>query len=114
MTPYVVNQLVRWTDDGRVERVLWVDPALAGMYVIDVVSNTALPTFLNADFITRAESEKRLVIESKDTFLRVVAGANLTEKQRLRTEAAWSVVDPLIRAQPVSTCNSTCPRASAS
>ena len=100
MKPYLVNQLLEWTDEGRVERVLWVHPAAEGLYSIDISSANALPIFRNAEFMEATEAAGGVLQVSTDPWFRVVDESSLPEKHRNVRDRAWATIRPLVLDQP--------------
>lgn len=95
-----VNQLLRWSEDDRLERILWVDPGGNGLYSIDVASDKALPQFWNSAYLDLEVSEGRLAVEQTDPLARFLPEDSLSPQQRQRRDAAWGIVRPLIMQQP--------------
>lgn len=100
MNSFIVNQLLRWTDEKRVVRVLWVDPGHAGLYAIDIASDCALPQFWNAGYLETIQAESKLATEPVDPMVRLTLEDSLTVSHRQRRDNAWAIVEPLIRQQP--------------
>ena len=63
MFTYTVNQLLRWGEDSRLERVLWVDLRGDGLYAIDIAAERALPRFWNSTHLDLARSDGQLTLE---------------------------------------------------
>ena len=100
MYSYAVNQLLRWVEDGRVERVLWLDLSGNGLFVIDIQGKTALPRFLEKTVLDLARSDGRLIVESIDPAMRFLREDSVPPKQRERRDFAWAIIHPLISMQP--------------
>lgn len=95
-----VNQLLRWVEDNRLERVLWVDLSGNGLYVIDISLKTALPRLLDGAFLKKAFSEGRAVLEPGDPTLRLLPQDSLSPKQLERRDSAWMIITSIIQSQP--------------
>ena len=100
MTFYAVNHLLRWTENGSLDRVLWIDLAGAGAFVIDINAATALPRFCEAESLEQARSEGRLVLETNDPTVRYTQEGSLSKEQTEKRHSAWKIVQPLVKSQP--------------
>jgi hypothetical protein len=100
MIPCTVNQLIRWAEEDRLERILWTDPGGGGLYSIDVGSDTALPCFWNSAYLEAALADGHLTLDNVDSLVRIVMEESVTATQRKRREEAWAIIRPLLRHQP--------------
>jgi len=100
MRAYVVNQLIQWEDDGRIERVLWLHPGGEGMFTIDIFEAKALPMFRNAASIEAHERSGTLHVLDKDPWFRAVDEVSLPQKQKNIRDRAWQIIRPIIFDQP--------------
>jgi hypothetical protein len=100
MYSYTVNQLLRWVEEGRVERVLWVDLSGNGLFVIDIEGKTALPQFWDKTGLDFARSDGRLTVESTDPTMRFLPEDRVPPKQRERRDSVWAIIRPLISRMP--------------
>jgi hypothetical protein len=86
----LVNQLLRWGEDNRLERVLWIDLAGNALFAIDIASKTALPRILDYSHLALAESEGRVTVEPNDPTVRCLPEDSLPLKQRELRDEAWA------------------------
>lgn len=100
MPLYLANQLLRWSEDNRLERVLWVDHPSNVLYVIDVSAKTALPRLWDCGYLDVAESEGRVVFEPNDATARIVSEDSLSSKQKEQRDFSWKILRPLLENQP--------------
>lgn len=100
MKPYMVNQLLAWTEDGRTDRVLWLAPGGGGLYTIDISLPTALPVYRDASFMEGAEAANAVQVQANDPWARYVDEGLLSPRNKERRDAAWSLIRPLVFSQP--------------
>jgi len=100
MLHWRANQLIRWTQDHRIERLLWVDVVGDLAYLIEVESNKALPHFVRISELNIAMDVGGLTIEPDDPVIRLPLEESLTQKEREKRDNAWSLIQPLLKAQP--------------
>jgi hypothetical protein len=81
---FAVNQLFRWIENDRLERVLWIDLGDNGLYAIEIASKTAQPRFWKAAYLDLSLSEGRLTVEPNDPTARFLLDDNLSHRQRKR------------------------------
>ncbi len=100
MCAYIANQLLRWVEEGRVDRVLWVDLSGNGLFVIDIEGKTALPRFCDRTCLDLALSDGRLTVEFTDPTMRILPEDRVPPKQRERRDFLWAIIRPLVSIQP--------------
>lgn len=99
MTLLAPCDVIQLGEDAPRTRVLWIDIDKGGIVLIDIDADRALPT-------TRQINEIDALLEAgfarhvEDPWLRPYADDDLPEKWRKRRDAAWALIQPLVRAQP--------------
>lgn len=100
MKIYLTNQILQWSDEDRMERVLWIDPGGAGLYAIDIDSASALPIFRDSSLIEQAEAAGTVSVTADDPWFRIIDEAQLSPKQKESRDRAWRIIRPIILEQP--------------
>ncbi len=95
-----VNQLVAFTEEGRIERVLWIDIQGRGYFLIDIASKNALPLYRrHAELETMADA-KQLRFDVEDPFTYIVAEDTIAPRHRALRDKNWQKISPLVVQQP--------------
>ncbi|MFD1627710.1 Mu transposase C-terminal domain-containing protein [Azospirillum griseum] len=100
MTSPLVNQLLTSTADQRTERVLWIDPMGRGLFVIEVDAATALPAFREMTDVQALIEQDALLIRDDDPWLAPVSETGVPDDQKAKRDAAWALIEPLVKDQP--------------
>ena len=91
------GQVVKFSEDDRRERLLWLDPGGRGGWFIDIDDARAVPVCRG-----RAEVEELLaedlIAVTGDPWLG--AAEALTDTQQVRRDEAWEAICPIAMAQP--------------
>ncbi len=100
MNAILVNQLLQGSDEGPVERVLWVHPEGGGCYVIDVRDQSAFPVYRSIREITQLLDQGMLRILEEDPWLAPLSDAAVPDKHKEKRDALWAMIRPLALDQP--------------
>ncbi|WP_448191400.1 hypothetical protein [Azospirillum sp. sgz301742] len=100
MTSLLVNQLLTFTADQRTERVLWIAPMGRGLFAIEIKSATALPTFHEMSDVQALIDENALLIREDDPWLAPVSEVGIPADHKAKRDAAWALIEPLVKDQP--------------
>ena len=95
-----VNQLLEYPDEGKIERILWVDPAMSGLYAIDIHAPTAMPVFREAEEMERMRETGEWRVTEADPWLAFLADEGIPETYRSKRDRAWAMIRALIFDQP--------------
>ncbi|MGR2930051.1 Mu transposase C-terminal domain-containing protein [Acidithiobacillus ferriphilus] len=95
-----VNLLLEFPEEHRVERVLWIDPGMRGLYAIDIRDANALPEFYQAEEIEKMRDAGEWRVVENDPWLLALADENISEIYRDKRDSAWETIRPLIFDQP--------------
>lgn len=95
-----VNQLISFPDEGRIERVLWIELSSPGYILIDFASKNALPMFRkHADLEAMAE-RGHLRLDAEDPFRYSTDEDGLNPQHRAIRDKNWGRIAPLLDQQP--------------
>lgn len=100
MTSLLVNQLLTFTADQQTKRVLWIDPMGRGLFAIEIKSATALPTFHEMGDVKALIDENALLVREDDPWLAPVSEASIPADHKAKRDAAWALIEPLVKDQP--------------
>lgn len=100
MTWPLVNQLLTSTADQRTERVLWIDPMGRGLFVIEVEAATALPVFREMTDVQALIDQNALLVRDDDPWLAPVSETGIPDDHKTKRDAAWTLIEPLVKDQP--------------
>ncbi len=100
MAQLFVSQVIEFPGEGRLERILWIDPVGRGFFAIDIHDPRALPLFRPMEEVEKFEAEGIVRITADDPWLVPVAEATVPEKHRARRDKGWAIIQPLVRDQP--------------
>ena len=64
-----VSQVIEFPMEGRLERILWIDPADRGFFAIDIRDPRALPLFRPMEEVEKLEAEGIVRITADDPWL---------------------------------------------
>lgn len=95
-----VNLLLEFFDEHRVERVLWIDPGMQGLYLMDIHDPKALPEFYPAEELEKMRDAGEWHVLETDPWQIALAEENIAEFYRQKRDAAWEMIHPLIFDQP--------------
>lgn len=93
------GEVIRLGEAGGRERVLWVEAARGHFVTIDIDAPKALPAVRVIEEMAPL-FETGVVERLDDPWLRPLLEERLTPAARARRDAAWSLIIPLIEAQP--------------
>ncbi|SEA63548.1 Mu transposase C-terminal domain-containing protein [Rubrimonas cliftonensis] len=99
MTGFAPCDVMQTGDAGRRERVLWIDRDRGRAVLIDIDAERALPVLRPLD-VLEAQVEAGEIARIDDPWLRPVLEDATPPTHRTRRDAAWRLIEPLIRAQP--------------
>lgn len=102
MREITVNQLLRFIDQGRTERVLWIDRLGRGAFVIDVSDPRALPVFRGFEEIEQAKELGLLDDAVEDPWATPTIEDQIPATHRERRDRAWALLLPLLQEQPAN------------
>ena len=88
-----VNQLLEYPDEGKIERILWVDPAMSGLYAIDIHAPTAMPVFREAEEMERMRETGEWRVTEADPWLAFLADEGIPETYRSKRDRAGAQAD---------------------
>jgi hypothetical protein len=101
-----VNQLVSFIEEGRIERVLWIDIERRGYILIDIASKSALPLYRrHAEMETMADG-KQFGFDAEDPFTYSIDEDTIDPRHRNLRDKNWQKVSPLLVQQPAIFCPS--------
>jgi hypothetical protein len=100
MTFLNLNQLIKFVEDGHVERVLWLDAEGPGYVCIDIHASHANPFYRRHEDITRLIEQGSVLQCAEDPFFLTVNEAQLSTSQRNKRSERFARIVPLLNQQP--------------
>jgi hypothetical protein len=100
MRMLAVNQLVSFIEDGRIERVLWIDIERRGYVLIDIASKSALPLYRSHAELEAMAGCKQLSFDAEDPFTYSTSEYAIDARHRTLRDKNWQKVSPLVVQQP--------------
>jgi hypothetical protein len=95
-----VNQLVSFIEEGRIERVLWIDIERCGYILIDIASKNALPLYRrHAELETMADG-KQLGFDAEDPSTYSIDEEAIDPRHLALRDKNWQKVSSLLVQQP--------------
>ena len=95
-----VGQMLEYPEEGKVERILWIDPAMSGLYAIDIHAPTAMPVFREAEEMERMRETGEWRVTEADPWLAFLSDEGIPEAYRSKRDRAWAMIRALIFDQP--------------
>lgn len=95
-----VNQLVAFSEEDRIERVLWVETVRSGYILIDIRTDKALPLFRTRAVLEALAERGLLKLLSDDPFSLPANEDSISPKHRARRDRNWNRIAPLLEQQP--------------
>lgn len=95
------NDLLRYDEeDGRTVRVLWLRSDSAGVAIIDVLADKALPSIVRLDVLIEDLKLKRARLLNPDPFLVLASENTLPDSHKAIRDSAWNIVKELVAQEP--------------
>lgn len=95
-----VNQLVSFIDEGRIERVLWIDIQRRGYVLIDIASKSALPLYRTHAELETLAGCGQLSFDVEDPFTYSSDEDAIDPRHRAIRDKNWQKILPLAVQQP--------------
>jgi hypothetical protein len=95
------NDLICYDDDaGRIVRVLWLHPQSAGVAIIDVTDEKALPTIIRVDALIEDLQNGRARLLNPDPYVILASEASVPGKHKAVRDHAWELINGLVSQEP--------------
>ncbi|MDD5708540.1 MAG: DDE-type integrase/transposase/recombinase [Kiritimatiellae bacterium] len=94
------NDLLRYEEDGRTVRVLWLRSDSAGAAIIDVLADKALPSIVRVETLIQDVQEKRAGLLNPDPYLVLATETALPDSHKAVRDSAWAIIQKLVENEP--------------
>ena len=98
------NDLLRYEDDDRTVRVLWLRADSAGAAIIEMSSEMALPSIVRVDALLQDVQEKRARLLNPDPYLVLAIEAAVPDSYKAIRDSAWAIIKDLVNKEPDIYC----------
>jgi hypothetical protein len=98
------NDLLRYEDDDRTVRVLWLRADSAGAAIIEMSSEVALPSIVRVDALLQDVQEKRARLLNPDPYLVLAIEAAVPDSYKAIRDSAWAIIKDLVNKEPDIYC----------
>lgn len=96
----LVNDVILWNDNERLDRVLWIDEGNIIAFCIDMTTKTGFPRIVKVSMIVQSLLRGDASILDNDPYARIVKEDELTESERKIRDTAWMIVSNVISRAP--------------
>lgn len=100
MNLFAVNQLVTFNEDNHIERVLWVEPARPGYFLIDIALERALPLYRSHTELENLADSGQIQLDATDPFPPPIDEDAIVPRHRAHRDKNWARIAPLLTQQP--------------
>lgn len=87
-----INELIKFVEDGRIERILWIDEGNIIAFLIDIYSANALPLLRRVSDIREGFADESIVKVEEDPCYRIINEASLMNKNIIIRDKAWEII----------------------
>lgn len=95
------NDLLQYVDEGgQTVRILWLRPDSAGVAIIDVHADNALPTIVSAETLIQDIQTGRARLLKPDPYIVLAVEAALPDSYRVIRDNAWRCIRKLVENEP--------------
>lgn len=98
------NDLLRYEDDDRTVRVLWLRADSAGAAIIEMSSEMALPSIVRVDALLQDVQEKRARLLNPDPYLVLAIETAVPDSHKAIRDNAWAIIKDLVNKEPDIYC----------
>jgi hypothetical protein len=101
MNGLVVNCLLEYPDDDKLERVRWIDPGMNGLYAINIQANNAFPEFRSIVELDRVPEDGDCRFAEADRWAGLSGDEDVIPiAHRARRDRSWALIRSLVSDQP--------------
>lgn len=88
-----INELIKYVaEDGRIERIVWIDEGNMIAFSIDIFSTNALPQLRKVRDILEGIDDESIVKVEEDPYYRIINEASLEKKNIIIRDKAWELI----------------------
>lgn len=97
----VVNEVIEWLPDNeqsdcKLQRILWINPQICKMVVIDLFNNKALPYWVEVEEVTLALNEGLAQLSSIESSYQLMREEDIPLAHREVRDKAWNIISSLV------------------
>ncbi len=94
----VVNSIIHWEKEQRIERLLWIDRLREFTFTIDIYKNQYSPNLRYINDIIDDLNNDDAVLFEEDPWFKVIREEDINEKNKERRDRAWQTISYIINA----------------